>query len=138
MDRSFNMNKDDIKVLTFLYNTCKHSVVSYVLLCSLYFESDREEKEGIANLSRIKEELDKLAAQIQDLCIKNKLTLTLGTYKEEYTELNYLSYKFIKNYVKNELKNDIDEIENLVSKVVTVNSEVNKIAKKYINFISNI
>lgn len=108
------MNCDDIKILALLYNMTVNSCVSYVLTCDVYFESKEEEQEGGAKLLKIKNDLDKLATQIQDLCIKNKVTLTLGTYKEEYTELNYLSYKFIKDYIKKDFENDVSKFNEMV------------------------
>ena len=108
------MNCDDIKILALLYNMTVNSCVSYVLTCDVYFESKEEEQKGIAKLLKIKNDLDKLATQIQALCIKNKVTLTLGTYKEEYTELNYLSYKFIKDYIKKDFENDVSKFNEMV------------------------
>ena len=108
------MNCDDIKILALLYNMTVNSCVSYVLTCDVYFESKEEEQEGVAKLLKIKNDLDRLATQIQDLCIKNKVTLTLGTYKEEYTELNYLSYKFIKDYIKKDFENDVSKFNEMV------------------------
>ena len=124
------MNSDDIKILKLLYNMVVNSSVSYALSCDIYFKNKEEEKEGINELLKIKEELDKIATQIQDLCIKNKVTLTLGTYKEEYSELNYLSYQFIKIYIKKDMDNNRNILLENVEKL-NLSNDVKEIVCKY-------
>lgn len=119
---------DDIKILNILYTYCVNSLPGYVINAGVYYDSAKEQKEGEKFLNDLIKSLNNIASAIEDYGVEHKITFTPESYDPKYTDLNYLSYKFLKGYIEekldiqrnlllNEVKNlkISDEVQNLVN-----------------------
>ncbi|MGI6681103.1 MAG: hypothetical protein ACOX3T_06465 [Bdellovibrionota bacterium] len=128
-----NTNKlslDDIKLLNVLYNFSVNSIVKYVVNAGIYYESEAEKRAAKRFFRPLLKSFENISSAVEDICIKNRVSLTLGTFDVKYLDLSYLSYKFIKDYVEKELDYQRETLHNL-AETLNVSKAVENLAKSF-------
>lgn len=103
----------DFEKLDHIYSFLENNIAKYCLSCNLYYESDNEKQEGEKYLRQIEEKFNNAKGILDKFYFENKKVPFVYSYDENFASLNYLSFKFIKDYIEKYINDKKEEMEKI-------------------------